>query len=51
VVCVCAKVVARSVEGTIEMLMDNVFFEYSSTRAPNRAVIEKIVVPWDESED
>lgn len=50
-IAVGAKVVARSIEGTIELPMDDFFTGYRKTRLPKGAVIEKIVVPLNESED
>jgi xanthine dehydrogenase/oxidase len=50
-IAVGAKVVARSIEGSIELAMDDFFTGYRRTRLHKGAVIEKIIVPLNESED
>jgi len=50
-IAVGAKVVARSIEGTIELAMDDFFTGYRRTRLPKGAVIERIIVPLNESKD
>jgi xanthine dehydrogenase/oxidase len=40
-----AKVVARSIEGTVELAMYDFFTAYRRTRLPKGSVIEKILVP------
>jgi xanthine dehydrogenase iron-sulfur cluster and FAD-binding subunit A len=44
-IAVGAKVVARSIEGTVELEMNNFFTGYRRTRLPKGSVIEKIVAP------
>jgi xanthine dehydrogenase/oxidase len=51
-IAVDANVVARTVEGgMIELEMDDFFTGYRKTKLPKGAVIQKIVVPLNASED
>jgi xanthine dehydrogenase/oxidase len=50
-IAVGAKVVTRSIEGAVELEMNNFFTGYRRTRLAEGSVIEKIVVPLNESDD